>query len=75
MSRADFSCNILLVATFHFYFQILESKKNEHDEAQNRIIESSIRSAELSGVHLEGPLKEEFNQITQQLAELGTKFQ
>jgi len=55
--------------------KILDGKKSEHDEAQNRIIESSIRSAKLSGVHLEGSLKEEFNQITQQLAELGTKFQ
>ena len=45
------------------------------DKVQLRIIESSLRSAELAGVHLEGPQKNEFNHINQQLAKLGTKFQ
>ncbi len=42
--------------------------------AQRRIVESSIREAELSGVGLEGAEKERFNQIQQVLAELTTKF-
>ena len=39
-----------------------------------RIVESSIREAELSGVGLEGGAKERFNEIQQALAELSTKF-
>jgi oligopeptidase A len=44
------------------------------DPAQQRIVESSIREAELSGVGLEGDAKERFNEIQQALAELSTKF-
>jgi oligopeptidase A len=44
------------------------------DPAQQRIVEASIREAELSGVGLEGAKKERFNQIQQSLAELTTKF-
>lgn len=44
------------------------------DPAQQRIVESSIREAELSGVGLEGQAKERFNDIQQRLAELSTKF-
>jgi len=44
------------------------------DPAQQRIVESSIREAELSGVGLEGEAKERFNEIQQALAELSTKF-
>jgi oligopeptidase A len=42
--------------------------------AQQRIVEAAIRDAELSGVGLEGDVKEQFNQIQQELAELSTKF-
>lgn len=42
--------------------------------AQQRIVESSIREAELSGVGLEGAKKERFNEIQQALAELTTRF-
>ncbi len=42
--------------------------------AQQRIIESAIRDAKLSGVGLEGARKEKFNQIQQSLAELSTQF-
>ena len=42
--------------------------------AQQRIVESSIQNAELSGVGLEGEEKERFNAIELELAELGTKF-
>ena len=44
------------------------------EPAQQRIVEAAIRDAELSGVGLEGALKERFNQLQQELAELSTKF-
>ena len=44
------------------------------DSAQKRIVESSIRDSELSGVGLEGDQKERFNAIQMELAEIGTKF-
>ena len=44
------------------------------ESAQKRIVESSIRDFELSGVGLEGEAKERFNQIQLELAELSTKF-
>ncbi|HEY9769735.1 MAG TPA: M3 family metallopeptidase [Coleofasciculaceae cyanobacterium] len=42
--------------------------------AQQRIVESSIRDFELSGVGLEGEAKDKFNQIQLESAELSTKF-
>ncbi|WP_019504192.1 M3 family metallopeptidase [Pleurocapsa sp. PCC 7319] len=44
------------------------------EPAQQRIVESSIRDFELSGVGLEGETREKFNQIQLELAELSTKF-
>lgn len=44
------------------------------NEAQQRIVQSALRDAELAGVGLTGTVKEEFNQIQQQLAELSTQF-
>lgn len=44
------------------------------EPAQQRIVESAIRDAELAGVGLEGETKERFNQIQEKLAELSTKF-
>ena len=44
------------------------------ESAQKRIVESSIRDFELSGVGLEGEAKERFNQIQLESAELSTKF-
>ena len=44
------------------------------DEAQQRILEATIRGAELSGVALEGASKERFNEIQRELAELSTTF-
>ena len=71
-----------------FYNQLSQSKpiyeafkalrnSNEWDNfepAQQRIIESSLRDFELSGVGLEGEAKEKFNQIQLESAELSTKF-
>ncbi|UJB70469.1 M3 family metallopeptidase [Acaryochloris sp. 'Moss Beach'] len=44
------------------------------DPAQQRIVESAIREAELSGVGLIGEAKERFNQIQLELATLSTQF-
>lgn len=44
------------------------------DQGQQRIIESAIREAELNGVGLDEKDRERYNQISQQLAKLGTKF-
>ena len=43
-------------------------------EAQRRIIERSIQSAELSGIGLKGEQRELFNAIEQELSQLGTDF-
>ncbi len=42
--------------------------------AQQRIVESALRDAKLSGVGLTGEQKENFNHIQQSLAELSTQF-
>ncbi|MCP4005141.1 MAG: M3 family metallopeptidase [bacterium] len=44
------------------------------DAAQQRIVEVSIRDAELSGVGLDGSERDAFNEIQQELAELATRF-
>ena len=44
------------------------------DEAQKRVIESSLASMRLSGVGLEGEAKETFNANRMKLAELSTTF-
>lgn len=57
-------------------FKALRQSENWHKlaPAQQRIVESAIKDAELSGVGLEGEQKERFNAIELELAELGTKF-
>ncbi|MDR9404727.1 MAG: M3 family peptidase, partial [Halothece sp. Uz-M2-17] len=47
---------------------------NRLDDAQKRIVESSLQDAELSGVGLEGETKERFNAIQLELADLSTQF-
>ncbi|AFY56720.1 oligopeptidase A [Rivularia sp. PCC 7116] len=49
-------------------------KWNSLDSAQQRIVESSIRDAELAGIALEGEAQERFNAIQMEMAELSTKF-
>lgn len=44
------------------------------EPAQKRIVESSIKDFELSGVGLTGEARDRFNQIQLELAELSTKF-
>ena len=47
---------------------------NRLDPAQQRIVQSSLQDAELSGVGLEGEAKERFNAIQLELADLSTQF-
>ncbi len=49
-------------------------KWNSLDSAQQRIVESSIRDAELAGIGLEGEAQARFNAIQMEMAELSTKF-
>ena len=72
----------------NFYNQISQSKPfyeafkgikegaewDKLEPAQKRIVESSIRDFELSGVGLDGETRDRFNQIQLELAELSTKF-
>ncbi|MCG9893594.1 MAG: M3 family metallopeptidase [Thermosynechococcaceae cyanobacterium MS004] len=44
------------------------------EEAQQRIVESALRSAELSGVGLDGADRDRFNEIQLELANLSTQF-
>jgi oligopeptidase A len=57
-------------------FKALQSSEvwSQLEPSQQRIIESALRDAELSGVGLEGEAKVRFNQIQLQLAELSTHF-
>ncbi|BAZ67212.1 MAG: M3 family metallopeptidase [Pelatocladus maniniholoensis HA4357-MV3] len=47
---------------------------NGFDSAQQRIVQAAIRDAELSGVGLQGEVRDRFNNIQMELAELSTKF-
>lgn len=47
---------------------------NNLDSAQQRIVESAVRDAELSGVGLNGEARQRFNAIQMEMAELSTKF-
>ena len=57
-------------------FKALQSGEawSQLELSQQRIVESALRDAELSGVGLEGEAKVKFNQIQLQLAELSTRF-
>ena len=44
------------------------------EPAQQRIVESALRQAELAGIGLQGSSRDRFNQIQQTLAELSTQF-
>ena len=60
---------------YRAFKQIREGMQwDELKPAQQRIVEAAIRDAELSGVGLEGEVKERFNYLQQTLAELSTKF-
>lgn len=44
------------------------------NDAQQRIVEKKLQSAELSGIGLEGEPRERFNSIVQELSQAGTTF-
>jgi len=48
--------------------------KDQLDEAQQRIVNSNLKSMRLAGVGLEGDAKTRFNANRMELAELGTQF-
>jgi oligopeptidase A len=56
------------------YKGLKEIDREALDPAQQRIIEASVRDAELSGVGLEGEARDRFQAIELELAELATKF-
>ena len=60
---------------YNTFKQIRASKTwDTLESAQQRIVKSAIRDAELSGVGLAGEAREKFNRIQQELAELSTQF-
>ena len=62
-------------ALFNTFKAIKESKEfHTLSPAQKRIVETSIRDAELSGVALKGEEKKRYNDLQQELATLSTKF-
>lgn len=57
------------------YKALRDSSEWQHlDAAQKRIVEAAIRDAELAGVGLDGEVRNCFNEIQLELAELSTKF-
>ncbi|MAG93466.1 MAG: peptidase M3 [Planctomycetaceae bacterium] len=44
------------------------------DEAQRRVIDDKLLATELAGIGLEGKDRERFNEIAQELSQLGTEF-
>merc|ERR1719247_16538 len=52
----------------------LRDEPTSLDEAQTRIVDSSLMSMKLSGVGLEGEEKERFNAIRLELGELSTQY-
>uniref|UniRef100_A0A7S0E0D4 oligopeptidase A n=1 Tax=Hanusia phi TaxID=3032 RepID=A0A7S0E0D4_9CRYP len=62
-------------ALFNTFKAIKDSKEfSSLTPAQKRIVETSIRDAELSGVALKGEEKKHYNELQQELATLSTKF-
>lgn len=62
-------------AIYHAFKQLKNSDEwEELDSAQQRIINTALRDAELSGVGLEGEERDRFNAIQLELADLSTQF-
>ena len=62
-----------------YYFLSTHKKKVEenhvsHDEGQQRVVTTLLRTARNGGVGLKGKEKERFNAVQLRLAELGNKF-
>lgn len=61
-------------AIYKAFVELKESQGDSLSEAQLRAVDKVIRSAELSGVGLEGTAKERFNEVQQELSQLSTQF-
>jgi oligopeptidase A len=61
-------------AAVYSALEAVAAKASALDEAQKRIVDSSLKSMRLSGVALEGEAKETFNKNRMELADLSTKF-
>ena len=60
---------------YQAYCALRDSDEAKHfDHARQRILESAIHEAELNGVGLDDEDRERYNEISQRLAELSTKF-
>lgn len=60
---------------YQAYCALRDSEEaQDFDPAQQRILESAIREAELNGVGLDDEDRDRYNEISQRLAELSTKF-
>lgn len=60
---------------YEAFKQLKESEAWDNlDSAQQRIVDSNLLEAELAGVGLEGAERERFNEIAQELSQLGTTF-
>lgn len=55
-------------------YQQLAEQRDRLTETQQRILDTTLRDAELSGVGLTGETRERFNAIQMELADLGTRF-
>lgn len=61
-------------ALYEAYCALRDNEWHTYDSAQRRILDACIRDAELNGVGLEEKARERFNQISQRMAALSTKF-
>jgi len=55
-------------------YQELAEQRDRLSETQQRILDATLRDAELVGVGLTGATRERFNAIQMELADLGTRF-
>ncbi|WP_448560734.1 M3 family metallopeptidase [Trichothermofontia sp.] len=55
-------------------YQQLAEQRDHLSETQQRILDTTLREAELAGVGLTGETRERFNAIQMELADLGTRF-
>ena len=64
------------VPVYHGMVALRDGPEHEVlDQPQRRILSESIRSMERSGVHLEGEARRRYQEIQEQLSDLGTRFQ
>ncbi|MEQ8858076.1 MAG: M3 family metallopeptidase [Pseudomonadales bacterium] len=60
---------------YHGMVALRDARAAQLDQAQRRILDEAIRIMERSGVHLEGAARQRYQEIQEQLSELGNRFQ